>query len=266
MEKNKKYSINEFFVGELYFAVSFGNLLVNQSIQEGMDKITSFTQSGAINFQQNLMDKYIDWENRREYTGFLTIFYKQGSKYICLHDGIAYELSGVNFIDNLVPLSELLPQIDTQTISSINMYRALQLFDILFNKNKDMSQLYLGEKQLVSDFYVGDISLKEMYRKEQGSDSRRKYIDLPQHYLLDKSGLTLYSFRKSDYVSTVYRCLFLRQGVDLYNVNNNQFYNHNEDKIQGIVDFREYITNFGIKTQSSELSIPKALKLFKRTI
>ena len=142
------------------------------------------------------------------------------------------------------------------------MYRALQLFDILFNKNKDMSQLYLGEKQLVSDFYVGDISLKEMYRKEQGSDSRRKYIDLPQHYLLDKSGLTLYSFRKSDYVSTVYRCLFLRQGVDLYNVNNNQFYNHNEDKIQGIVDFREYITNFGIKTQSSELSIPKALKLF----
>ena len=80
MEKNKKYSINEFFVGELYFAVSFGNLLVNQSIQEGMDKITSFTQSGAINFQQNLMDKYIDWENRREYTGFLTIFYKQGSK------------------------------------------------------------------------------------------------------------------------------------------------------------------------------------------
>ena len=140
MKQSKKHSISNFYIGELYLYTAFGNLLAQDTaIVEGREKIQNFSQSGAINFQKDLISRYTDWENRREYQGFLTIFYKQGDKYICLHDGITYELNGSVLIENIIPLSEILPKMNQKEISALNMNQALELFDILFKKDKDVS-------------------------------------------------------------------------------------------------------------------------------
>lgn len=265
MKKNNKYSISEFYVGELYLYKVFGNLLAGNTTKEGSEKIQSFSQTGAINFQQELINRYIDWESKREYQGFLTIFYRQGDKYTCLHDGITYELDGSNIIENLMPLTELLPKINAKSISTISIEQALELFDILFKKEKDESILYTRKEQTIKDFYVGDISLKERSLPEN-PDTKIQYFDLPQHIMLGKNSLEIQSFGISDYSSTVYRCLFLRDGVDLYNINNNQFYNPNEDSFSSIISFKDYTTEYDIENSKDYISIPKALRLFKKTL
>lgn len=266
MKQNKKYPISNFYIGELYLYTTFGNLLsIDSSITLGKEKIESFKNSGAINFQRDLISRYIDWENKREYQGFLTMFYKQGDKYICLHDGVTYELNSPVFLENLIPLNELLPKINEKNIPAISMDRALELFDILFKKSKDESILYEEREELTSDFYIGDLSLKERTLPEE-MDTKTEYFYLPQHIMLGKNSLEVYSFGQDGCANTVYRCLFLRDGVDLYNINNNSFYNHNEDKFDSIIPFREYISEFKIPSPKDRISIPKALKLFKKTI
>ena len=265
MKKTYKYPIDNFFIGELYLYTNFGNLLSGSNAIDGKKRIAIFSQSGAINFQRDLINKYIDWENRREYTGFLTIFYRQGNKYICLHDGKTYELNAPDIIDNLVPIRDILPKMDSKPFSRISMYEALELFDILFSESERKGELYFNVNKVIEDFYVGDLLLQESTPIET-TDSRRRYIDLPHHIMLENDRLGIYSFGNEDYNHTVYRCLFLRDGVDLYNLNNHQFYNPYEDSFNNIVSFKEYMTEFDIKTPAKKLTIPKALKLFKRTI
>lgn len=266
MKQNKKHPISNFYVGELYLYTTFGNLLsIDSSITFGKEKIENFKNSGAISFQRDLISRYTDWENRREYQGFLTIFYKQGDKYICLHDGVTYELNGAILLENLVPLKELLPKINEKNISTISTNGALKLFDILFRKTKDESILYEEKEELISDFYVGDLSIKERTLSEE-IDAKTEYFYLPQHIMLGKNSLEVYSYGKDGYANTVYRCLFFRDGVDLYNINNNDFYNHNEDRFDSIIPFKEYIQEFNFPSPEESISIPKALKLFKKTI
>jgi len=265
MNKNNKYNIGDFYVGELYLYTQFAGMTKGTYIPNGLEKIQTFSLSGAIHFQKDLLSRYIDWENGREYTGFLTIFYKQGNKYICLHDGNSYELNSPNIIDNLIPLNELLPKVDTNQISKINVEQALGLFDILFKKNIEDSKLYIGNSFPTKDFYVGDISLKERTPIEP-NDDRVVYINLPHHIMLYKSSLEVYSYGKDNYTNAVYRCLFLRDGVDLYNINNNQFYNPHEDDFDSIINFQDYMRDFELKPIPDQLSIPKALRKFKKTL
>lgn len=265
MDKNKKYNIEEFFVGELYLYTNFANFIYESYNPQNRNYVDNFSHSGAINFQQDLISRYIDWENKREYTGFLTIFYKLGDKYICLHDGKPYKLNGSNFIENLIPLSTLLPQINTHLLPEITISKALQLFDILFKNTKDDINLYDETKEKIQDFYIGDIILKEIYHQESLPDSKYQYINLPHHIMLDKSNLLVQRFSDSDYISTVYRCLFLRHDIDLYNINNNQFYNPHEDNLQMLITFQDYMKEFNIGILQETISIPKALKLFKKT-
>lgn len=266
MDKNKKYNIEEFFVGELYLYTNFANFISESYNPQNRNYVNNFSHSGAINFQQDLISRYIDWENKREYTGFLTIFYKQGDKYICLHDGLQYKLNGSNFIENLVPLTSLLPQINTRLLSEITISKALQLFDILFKNTKDEIKLYDETKESIQDFYIGDIILKEIYHQETLPDSKYQYINLPHHIMLDKPNLLVQRFSNSDYINAVYRCLFLCQDTDLYNINNNQFYNLHEDNFQMILSFQEYMKDFNMEISQETVSIPKALRLFKKTL
>lgn len=266
MKQNKRHPISNFYIGELYLYTTFGNLLsIDESITFGKEKIESFRNSGAISFQKDLISRYTDWENRREYEGFLTIFYKQGDKYICLHDGAIYELNSSVLLENLIPLKELLPKINEKKISTISMNKALELFDILFKRDKDESILYEETEEKISDFFIGDIQLKERTLPEE-IDTKIEYFYLPQHIMLGKNSLEVYSFGQDECANTVYRCLFLRDGVDLYNINNNAFYNHHEDKFDSIIPFKEYISEFKIPSPKDYISIPKALKLFKKTI
>jgi len=264
MEKNKVYPIEDFYVGELYLYTSFGNFFQSDLNIEGSNNLEAFSLTGAINFQKDLVSRYTDWENKREYHGFLTIFYKQGDKYICLHDGVIYELNSPCIIDNLIPLKELLPKVNALLPSKINAYKALELFDIVFKK--DESIMYTEQEQLITDFYIGDISLKESTHPSELFDTRIEYFSLPEHIMLEKNNLALYSHDNGRYTSTVYRCLFLRDIVDLYNLNNHQFYNDNEDKFTQIIGFREYMSEFKIDIPRESITIPKALKYFKKTL
>lgn len=262
MKKQNKYPIEKFYIGELYLYNQFAGMTMGTYIPTGLEKIQSFSQSGAINFQQDMISRYIDWENRREYTGFLTIFYKEGNNYICLHDGKSYQLGTAYIIDNLTPLNSLLPKIDSKKIKEISMYDGLELFDILF---KEQNTLYIGNEKLISDFYVGDISLRTRTSEDE-TDKRIKYIDLPHQIMLEKEFLDIHSYIKENYINTVYRCLFIKDGVDIYNIHNHQFYNPYEDVFESLISFKEYIKEFEIRTPIKKMTIPKALEIFKKTI
>lgn len=264
MKRTIQYPITDFYIGELYLYTKFGNLLMGESIEESERRVQSFSQSGAINFQPDLISRYTDWENKREYTGFLTVFYKQNNKYLCLHDGKIYQLNHPIIIDNLVPLRDLLPKIDAKSIPRISMYEALELFDILFKEDVIDEKLYNGNKQKISDFIVGDIILREKTPIES-ADARYQYFNLPYHIMLEKSNLAVHSFSGSNYTNIVYRCLFLKDGVDLYNINNFQYYNPNEDSFERIITFDRYMEDFDLSIQSDKMTIPKALRLFKKT-
>ena len=264
MKKTNKYSINNFYIGEIYLYKKFGNFLTGETIEEEDKRMKTITTSGAINFQPDLISRHIDWDNKREYTGFLTIFYKQDNKYICLHDGKTYELNNQYIIENLVLLKDLLPRIHSKSISKISMYEALELFDILF-KNDINQELYNENKQNISNFVVGDIALREKTIIENPK-VKMQYINLPHHIMLSKSYLEMYSFKEKNYINIVYRCLFLKEGVDLYNLHNHQYYNHHEDNFDNIILFKDYLKEFEIEPESKSITINKALKLFKRTI
>lgn len=262
MEINKKYNIEEFYIGELYLYTNFANFISPYYNTNQQNKIESFSKTGAINFQQDEARKYIDWENKREYTGFLTIFYKKDNKYICLHDGVSYYIDGNNFIENLIPLNQLLPKINTNKISEISITNALELFDILF---KQQVNLYNKEKYPITDYYIGNLVLRETYHQDSLQESRYIYINLPYHIILDKSNLFIESYNQENYTNIIYRCLFLKQHQHLYNLNNYQYYDPNEENLQSIIPLKDYLQELE-PPYDETISITKALKLFKHTI
>lgn len=263
MTKQNKYPIENFYIGELYLYTQFAGMTKGSYIPSGLEKIESFSKTGAINFQPDMISRYIDWENKREYTGFLTIFYKEGNNYICLHDGKIYQLNTPIIIDNLTPINDLLPKIDSKRINQISMYDALELFDILFNESEN--QLYIEKDRNITDFYVGDLTLREI-NPSHSMDTRINYVGLSQRLMLEKSYLDVYSYEQESYINTVYRCLFLKDGVDLYNIHNHQFYNPYEDSIENIIPLKEYLEEFEIKSPSKKTTIHKTLRLFKKTL
>lgn len=263
MTKQNKYLIENFYIGELYLYTQFAGVTKGLYVPTGLEQIESFSKTGAINFQNDMVSRYIDWENMREYTGFLTIFYKEGNNYICLHNGKTYQLGTSIIIDNLTMFNDLLPKIDSKRLSKISMYDALELFDLLFRETEN--KLYKETDRSVTDFYVGDLTLSEI-NPSYNMDTRLRYIELPQRLMLSKSFLDVYSYENKEYINTVYRCLFLKDGVDLYNINNHQFYNPYEDTFESIIPLKEYMDECEIKTPTTKITIPKALRLFQRTI
>ena len=264
MKRTIEYPITSFFVGEIYLYTKFGNLLKGETTNECEERLKSFQASGAINFQKDSLSRYIDWEETRKYTGFLTIFYKQDNKYICLHDGKVYHKNEATIIDNIIPLTDILPKLEKKYQPRISMYDALELFDNLFQEDLTAPIMYQEENKPITDFYVGDIVLQE--RNIGNRDERIRYIDLPHHLILQKAGLLQHSYEIENYLNSVYRCLFLKDGVDLYNVNNSKFYNPYEDDFETLIPLTEHLTKEEVICHSKSISIPKALRLFKKSI
>ena len=52
----------------------------------------------------------------------------------------------------------------------------------------------------------------------------------------------------------------------LYNIHNNQFYNPNEDEFESLSPLAEYLLSNKVSFKSEQTTIPKALRLFKRTM
>lgn len=259
MDNNKKYNIESFFVGELYLYTNFAYFTSRLYNPNNQDKIKQFQETDAINFQKEPLSRYISWDIGREYTGFLTIFYKQGNNYICLHDGNIYRLKGDTYIENLIPLNELLPKINSKLQPTITVDKALQLFNILFKQQIQDIELYNDNKQDISTFYIGDITLDEIII----SDNGYSYPNLQSTLILNNQSLILKSIEDYNTIKTTYRCLFIEQEKELYNLNNHKFYNPNELYIDNQLPLNNYINN---TYNHQTICIPKALKLFKNNI
>lgn len=262
MDNNKKYNIENFFIGELYLYSNFANFTSRLYNEDNQDSINIFSETEAINFQKEPLSRYINWDAGREYTGFLTIFYKQGNNYICLHNGKSYRLKSDTFIENLIPLNNLLPKVNSKLEPNISIDKALELFNILFKSTEEESSLYNDNKHNTQDYYIGDLLLEEIIITSNGY----KYLNLPYHTILNKLNLSINSYETEQQINKTYRCLFLKQDNNLYNINNYQFYNPNENNLEIITSFKEYLLESNIKISCDSISIPKSLKLFKRTI
>lgn len=160
---NKKiYNINNFYIGELYLSYEFKNLLQSEnSIQKS--KTSSLCINGAINFEQGLLRKYIDWEKRKSYEGILTIFYKENDNYISLYSGKLYNSNSEDFYENLVSLPNALPKSGFDIPSRISIKEALFLFDTLFknSKAKNIEEFYSTDYQIPDWIKKGIIAVQK---------------------------------------------------------------------------------------------------------
>ena len=281
-----KKDINNFYVGELYLSEHFGSLFSHGKMTEEermeKNKIQKLKESNAVDFQKYDIDKFIDWNSRREYEGFLTIFYKKDDNhYICLHNGNEYTIHQNEFYENLVPLREFLPKKSYNIPNQITVRQSLILFNELF-KNVSMNKIkYEQDNYSIHDFYVGNLNLCTSFDFDN-SKERSRYMNLPQHTRLSKIkdvytgiGFGMYD-NGGMYNYSVFRCLFLKnQNKSLYNVHDFQNYNKGitqkehfeneagESYYDWMIPFKEYLEKNG-KTVDEEISIPKALTLYKK--
>jgi hypothetical protein len=289
--KKELYLIKDFYVGELYVSYEFGNLLAQSPLTkkeiEERKKINNLTLGGAIDFQNGLLNKYTDFEQRRSYEGVLTVFYKYNSSYICLHNGLKYNLFGNDFCKNLISMTELLPKLDYNVPKDITMPEAITTFNKLFKKARFSS---IDNLHPMDDFYVGTLHLYEGYQPDNKNGNMYEYVNLAQKYMLYNSNAILggmygYNGESKDEYNMVYdaydyadfTCLFLKQSSGLLNLNNNQIYqkgimekqhlndfNIGESHYEWIRSFYEYLEENKKTYNNNEITIQKALKLFKR--
>lgn len=282
-----KKDINNFYVGELYLSKHFGNLLSGEITKEEKierNRIQELKGTKAINVQQNSFNRFIDWNNRREYNAFLTLFYKKDEKhYICLHNGREYTNHQNEFYENLIPLKELLPKKSYKSLNQITIRESLVLFDELFNKTKMKKIMCNEENYPMQDFYVGNLNFCAEYDFDNPSE-RSKYVHLPQYIRLSKlnevktgSGFSIYE-NDGMYNYSVFRCLFLKnKNNSVYNLHDFQNYNEGTfepKKFENInngqsyydymIPFEEYLDKKEVNISCDEISIPKALTLYKR--
>lgn len=284
MLKIEKYDINNFYVGELYLSCGLegffnDGMVKKQSVE--LDKIFDIYKTEIINFQKTLIKKYEDDDLMRKYEGFLTIFYKIGNKYACLHNGILYELDGIDFCDNLICLSELLPKLSYSIPKKVSIKEAICIFNLLF-KNKNGIKLN-NTKYDINDFYIGNLVLHEGYLPNDGYNSRYKYDSLALQYILYNNGATVGSMhgREDEFTNlhdfSSFKSLFLRDSKGLYNLQSYQYYNGGvlEQKYldsrsafnsycECMEPFSSVLDENKIEYNSHSITIPKALKLYKK--
>lgn len=282
MLKKEKYDINNFYIGELYLSFHIGSLFEDSDIRkqnEENNKIFDMYKTEAINFQKYSIRRY-DYDSMKKYESFLTIFYKIGDKYMCLHNGTLYEVNGVNFCNNLISLSELLPKLSYNIPKEISINDAISMFDLLFKKKNGIK--LNNSKYDINDFYVGDLVLHDGYLPNGDSHSKYQYDSLLHKYMLFNSEARMFSMvGKKDASSNLhdfsyFKSLFLRSSNGIYSPYSNQFYNTGVlDKVHmadnGIYeDYYEWMEPFKYLLKENQIScpqsisIPKALKLYKK--
>lgn len=245
--------------------------------------------NGAIKLEQGLSNLYNDWENRRSYDGVLTIFYKKSKQFIDFHNGVSYDENGYDFYEHLTPLSDLLPGIDFNMPQFITFKEACLFFKILFDKtnnNNNISKLYIPNQHRIENFYIGSLHLYEGFLPCSDIKERYIYSNLPQRYILSKSGAALGTLSsKLGFAPNIegmvthnyadYQCLFYNNHGDIYNVHDYQTYNHreivygskpniDESFCSRIIPIQRYLQEKGIRHKIKLLTTQEALNIYKR--
>jgi len=288
MIRREKHVLKNFYVGELYISTGINGPLLSPNKEKTKENRIKYDiqnkiiMNGAIDINKHF---YLNTDDGfRWYKGFLTIFYRQGNNYICLHNGNTYGLTGEDFCENLFRLDNLLPKISYTCPKEISTKRALVMFEQLFNKNYSYKteKFYNNESYKLDDFYVG--SLAFCYQYKSFDERISKNINLPQKYILSKSDAHL-SFitgssddeKEIEYDHLHFNTLFLKRKRGLYNLHNFQIYNSgilekkhflehkpNESYYDWMVPFIEVLEEKEIKYNSDNITIPKALKLYRK--
>ncbi len=291
MFKTQKYDIKNFYVGELYISTG-----INRPVLSTKKEITNenrikydiqnkTTMNGAIDIKDHF---YLSKDNGlRWYNGYLTIFYKQNDNYICLHNGNTYRLTGEDFCENLFRLDNLLPKVSYNCPKEISNKDALRMFAQLFNEDYEYKteKFYTCEPYKLDDFYVGNLAFCHKCTSPEIGERMSKNINTPQHYILNKSDASLSYItgcfpdeNNVEYDHLHFNTLFLKQKKGLYNLHDFEIYNSgilekehfhnykpNESYYDWMVPFREVLEEKNIKYKSNEITIPKALKLYRKT-
>jgi len=288
MFKTQKYDIKNFYVGELYISTKINRplLLPKKEISEEnkikYDVQNKIIMNGAIDINTHFhTSKY----GMRYYKSFLTIFYRQGNNCICLHNGNSYRVCGEDFRENLFRLDSLLPKISYNYPKEISIKSALRMFEQLFDKNYlyKTEKFYTCEPYKLDDFYVGSLAFCYRSNSLDLKERRTKNVNLPQYYILNKSDASLsYITGCSDdnnveYDHLHFNTLFLNRKKGLYNLHNFQIYNSgvldkehfhnykpNESYYDFMVPYREVLEKNNVKHDSDIITIPKALKLYRK--
>ncbi|MBQ7141195.1 MAG: hypothetical protein IJO32_06815 [Bacilli bacterium] len=264
-----KYDLDNFYIGELHIPQVLDNVSnFKQNPKEMLTKI-DLEQSGALPL---ILEKPNTWNSSIKYDSFLTIFYRNKNGYVCLHNGNLYNNS--KYINNLVSLKKLLPKTAYNISEDLSIKEGLKIFKSLFKKNTIFNKpLYNNDKFPLNKFYVG--KLKFCYGLS--NDKQRIYYDVPQKYMLFNNGAKIMYYHGlhggTEYLEYDYlalNCLLLKHKNKLLNLHNNQIYpefsfkNCNNSYYQNLLPYTEYLENNDIKYNKEEISIPKALKLYKK--
>lgn len=282
----KKNDIKKYFVGELYLSYeNRGCFCVSEEQKLKTNQLFELKLNGAIDFQDRIFKK-VNFNKDRYYNGVLTIFYKiNDNKYMCLHNGKTYSLTGNDFCKNLIHLQYLLPKISYDIPTELSNIEALILFKNLFKTN--FSKIaYNNEKYSIDEFYVGNFNLPYKIHKNNSFE----YFNLAEKQILYKSDSKLISFFGQygknylisdkpdifDYISSC--CVFYRNNNDsLYNINSFQYCNNGtlkkehlyynesgESYYDYIIPFSEYLEENKLLYNKKEITIPKVLKFYRK--
>ena len=160
------------------------------------------------------------------------------------------------------------------------------MFKQLFDKNYSYKteKFYTVDSYKLDKFYVGTLALCDEYRSLELGERTTKNINTPQRYILNKSDAYLSYItgccdeeNKVDYDHLHFNTLFLKRNKGLYNIHNFQFYNSgiltkehfynynpSESYYDWMVPFKEVLEEKKIRYDSDTITIPKALKLYKK--
>ena len=293
MFKTKEYDIKNFYVGELYISTGLNGPLLSPNIEITKENRIKYniqnttTMNGAIDINNHFhqsKDNGLRW-----YKGYLTIFYKiNNNNYICLHNRNIYGLTGEDFCENLFRLDSLLPKVSYNCPKEISNKDALRIFEQLFDKNYKFKteKFYTSESYKLDDFYVGSLVFCHKCTSLELGERMSKNINTPQHYILNKSAAYLSWItgcsddeNNIEYDHLHFYTLFLKRKKGLYNLHNFEIYNSgvlkqehfrnykpNESYYDWMVPFREAIEEKKVKYNSDTITIPKALKLYRKII
>lgn len=299
----KKYYIGNFYVGELYLSHKFNgwDLKVGNTANhdEFYNKIKELYKNGAIKFHENMIERFVDWNERRAYEGILTIFYKDDEECICLHNNKCYKQKDDkqnhdDFYANLMPLSTLLPKVDYNIPNEITKNGAMELFDLLFRKKlfESVGSLYYKSNHNINDFYVGTFNLCAGFLPNNDERNYRfQYTNVAEKAILQKNGIDPYqmnakiiacikdgypNFENCHTISS-YKCLFLKKYKGMYNIHSYQIcrkgimgimkdsdHDCEANYYENMKPLREVIAENDIYYNNDEITIPKAMVLFKK--
>ncbi len=263
----EKFDSRRFYVGELNFSFSTGNLNGHNAHRDDLEKEALYRKTirnGAI--ELNADNYNLNPHNNRSYKSVFTLFYKlDNGKLLCLHNGKEYSIPGNDFYANVFTFDNLLPKLDYEYPRKLSYHEACWLFGKAFNHKISLN----NNKYSIDNFYTGTTELCVSGEKD-GFCQNINLIDsilLDEDYIKDGSPITL---NGTKYNFKIYKSLFyLFDNGTMYNLSNYQIYEHSRSRVfEGCIElgdsFRSVLEQNNISCGDDTISIPKALKLQKK--